>query len=89
MYLGDQIQIVAKLASGRNVVVREQRASPHAIAGPRIAAEPRGAAVTATGRAGQGSQWISGDAGRHVLVVLSSCRWTIRVVTAIREAAHR
>ncbi len=27
MYLGDQIQIVAKLASGGNVVVREQRAS--------------------------------------------------------------
>jgi ABC-type Fe3+/spermidine/putrescine transport system ATPase subunit len=27
MYLGDQIQIVAKLASGNNIVVREQRAS--------------------------------------------------------------
>src|SRR5437764_713160 len=27
MYLGDQIQIVAELADGRNVVVREQRAS--------------------------------------------------------------
>ena len=27
MYLGDQIQIVAKLAGDRNVVVREQRAS--------------------------------------------------------------
>jgi spermidine/putrescine ABC transporter ATP-binding subunit len=27
MYLGDQIQIVAKLAGGRNVLVREQRAS--------------------------------------------------------------
>ncbi len=25
MYLGDQIQIVAELAGGRNVVVREQR----------------------------------------------------------------
>jgi hypothetical protein len=27
MYLGDQIQIVATLANGANVVVREQRAS--------------------------------------------------------------
>jgi len=27
MYLGDQIQIVAMLTGGRNVVVREQRAS--------------------------------------------------------------
>jgi hypothetical protein len=32
MYLGDQIQIVAKLADGHNVVVREQRAS----AGPML-----------------------------------------------------
>ena len=32
MYLGDQIQIVAELADGRNVVVREQRAS----AGPTL-----------------------------------------------------
>ena len=27
MYLGDQIQIVARLATGTNIVVREQRAS--------------------------------------------------------------
>ena len=27
MYLGDQIQIVASLATGTNIVVREQRAS--------------------------------------------------------------
>jgi hypothetical protein len=27
MYLGDQIQLVAKLADGRNILVREQRAS--------------------------------------------------------------
>jgi spermidine/putrescine transport system ATP-binding protein len=32
MYLGDQIQIVAKLADGRNILVREQRAS----AGPML-----------------------------------------------------
>jgi spermidine/putrescine transport system ATP-binding protein len=30
MYLGDQIQIVAMLTGGRNVVVREQRTSAHA-----------------------------------------------------------
>jgi hypothetical protein len=54
---------------GGNLIVREG------------AAGASGASVAAAGKSGQGSTWTYSDTGTHYLVVITSCGWTVKVVS--------